>query len=103
MSQTAKEGVALLCGLAVLYGLTLGCIGASETPGERMRLFLMQWSIPLSILTIWLAASLLKRLSGNRSSSSSSPNIGLQREPVFLAIRCKPLLCGLTHLEAARW
>jgi len=44
-----------------------------------MRLFLMLWTIPLSILTVWLVAKIL-RFDPSNSSSSSSPNGLAQRQ-----------------------
>jgi len=65
MSQVAKAGVALLCGSIVLYGLIALCIAFSETQEEKLLLFLMLWTIPLSILTTCLVAKMLRFDPGN--------------------------------------
>ena len=73
MSQSTILVVAPIPGLIMFFLLTMVCHIFVETPEDRLLLLLMQWSIPLSILTIWLVARVL----GYRPEdpcSSSSPN-----------------------------
>jgi len=60
MSQTAKAGVALLCGLITLYGLALLCITNGETLVDRLWIILSLWIFPLSVLIVYLVAKILR-------------------------------------------